>query len=185
MEPAAELSEGARRPLLGVVEDALIDLIYEKRIRKEKVSRSWIALTAIQLFQASRMEEEQEEDPIRFVVSDSWVHNFMARNNLTLRKRTNLTTLTDDVLVDHVVAFMKFLEDHKPHMNHERTILMDETSVYLEEPDHTLSTFPPSDLTGSLIGRSPGSDRMLRRTNYLSLARVGLLNRPLICIFAL
>ncbi|KAE8891608.1 hypothetical protein PF010_g10072 [Phytophthora fragariae] len=31
---------GGRRPLLGAVEDALIDLVYEKRIRKEKVSRS-------------------------------------------------------------------------------------------------------------------------------------------------
>ncbi|KAE9052173.1 hypothetical protein PR001_g757 [Phytophthora rubi] len=57
----------------------------------------------------------------------------MARNNLTLRKRTNLTTLTDDVLVDRAEAFMKFLEDHKPQMNHERTILMDETAVYFED----------------------------------------------------
>ncbi|KAE9090297.1 hypothetical protein PF006_g25188, partial [Phytophthora fragariae] len=57
----------------------------------------------------------------------------MARNNLTLRKRTNLTTLTYDVLVDRAVAFMKFLEDHKPQMNHERTILMDETAVYFED----------------------------------------------------
>ncbi|KAE9057887.1 hypothetical protein PF006_g32300 [Phytophthora fragariae] len=28
---------------------------------------------------------------------------------------------------------MKFLEDHKPQMNHERTILMDETAVYFED----------------------------------------------------
>ncbi|ETP46621.1 hypothetical protein F442_07152, partial [Phytophthora nicotianae P10297] len=60
---------GGRRPLLGAVEDALVDLIYEKRIRKEKVSRSWIALMALELFHQSRTEEKHEEDPIRFVAS--------------------------------------------------------------------------------------------------------------------
>ncbi|ETL87371.1 hypothetical protein L917_13415 [Phytophthora nicotianae] len=91
---------GGRRPLLGAVEDTLVDLIYEKRIRKEKVSRSWIALMALELFHQSRTEEKHEEDPIRFVASDPWINNFMSRNNLPLRERTNLMTLTDDVLIE-------------------------------------------------------------------------------------
>ncbi|ETM40594.1 hypothetical protein L914_13502 [Phytophthora nicotianae] len=106
---------GGRRPLLGAVEDTLVDLIYEKRIRKEKVSRSWIALMALELFHQSRTEEKHEEDPIRFVASDPWINNFMSRNNLPLRERTNLMTLTDDVLIERAVAYMQFLEEHKPH----------------------------------------------------------------------
>ncbi|GMF40927.1 unnamed protein product [Phytophthora lilii] len=124
---------GGRRPLLGAVEDELVNLIYERRIRKEKVSRSWIALTALELFHQSRTEEEHEEDPIRFVASDPWINNFMSPNNLSLRRRTNLTTLTDDVLVERAVSYMRFLEEHKPQMNRERTILMDETAVYFED----------------------------------------------------
>ncbi|KAE9206047.1 hypothetical protein PF002_g20132 [Phytophthora fragariae] len=34
---------GGRRPLLGAVEDALIDLVYEKRIRKEKTPDEVVA----------------------------------------------------------------------------------------------------------------------------------------------
>ncbi|ETO68144.1 hypothetical protein F444_15001, partial [Phytophthora nicotianae P1976] len=91
---------GGRKPLLGVVEDELVDLLYDKRLRKEKATREWIASTAIALFQASRTEKQHEDDPIRFVASDPWVQGFMKRNCLTLRKRTNLTTLGDDELVE-------------------------------------------------------------------------------------
>ncbi|OWZ21105.1 hypothetical protein PHMEG_0004400 [Phytophthora megakarya] len=108
-------------------------MVYDKRIRKEKVSRCWIATAAIALFQDSRTEEEHEEDPIRFVASDPWIQNFMNRNNLTLRKRTNLTTLTDEVLVSRAVSYMHYLTLHKPEMNLDRTILMDETAVYFED----------------------------------------------------
>ncbi|EGZ21369.1 hypothetical protein PHYSODRAFT_299119 [Phytophthora sojae] len=87
------LKYGGRRPLLGS-EDGLIELIYEKRIRKENVNRARTAPTAIQLFQASRTAEEHEDDP------DPWVHNFMVRNNFTFPKRTNLTTQTNEVMVD-------------------------------------------------------------------------------------
>ncbi|KAG1688957.1 hypothetical protein DVH05_002943 [Phytophthora capsici] len=83
--------DGGRKPLLDLLEDQLVDLVYEKRIRKEK---------------SVRTEEEHDDEPIRFVASDQWVQNFMARNNLTLRKRTNLTTLSDEVLVERAVSYM-------------------------------------------------------------------------------
>ncbi|EGZ28581.1 hypothetical protein PHYSODRAFT_309400 [Phytophthora sojae] len=58
----------------------------------------------------------------------------MERNNLRLRRRTNLTTLSDDVLVDRALAFMRFLQENKPTMNRDKTILMDETAIYFEGP---------------------------------------------------
>eukprot|EP00644_Phytophthora_capsici_P010202 jgi/Phyca11/120428/e_gw1.41.340.1 len=57
----------------------------------------------------------------------------MKRNCLTLRKRTNLTTLGDDELVERAVSYMTYLGEHKPSMNRDRTILMDETAVYFED----------------------------------------------------
>ncbi|ETI30203.1 hypothetical protein F443_22678 [Phytophthora nicotianae P1569] len=55
------------------------------------------------------------------------------RGCLTLRKRTNLTTLGDDELVERAVSYMTYLGEHKPSMNRDRTILMDETAVYFED----------------------------------------------------
>ncbi|KAG1686755.1 hypothetical protein DVH05_005963 [Phytophthora capsici] len=97
---------GGRKPLLGTLKDQLVDLVNEKRIRKDKVSRSWIALAGLTLFQPDRTEEEYDDEPIRFVASDQWVQNFTAHNNLTLRERTNLTTLSDEVLVERAVSYM-------------------------------------------------------------------------------
>ncbi|DAZ92987.1 TPA: hypothetical protein N0F65_006342 [Lagenidium giganteum] len=66
--------EGAgRRPVLGEAEDKLVDLIYDARLRKEKVTRDWIAFMARRLFFESRTEEEHEENPIRFTASDPWL----------------------------------------------------------------------------------------------------------------
>ncbi|KAG4055305.1 hypothetical protein PC123_g9608 [Phytophthora cactorum] len=111
------LQGAGRRPVLGEAEDTLVDLIYDRRLKKEKVTRDWIAAQARLMFHESRTEEEHEEHPIRFAASDAWVTAFMQRNNLSLRRRTNLTTLTDEVLVDRAVSFMQFLQEHKPTMN--------------------------------------------------------------------
>ncbi|KUF76920.1 hypothetical protein AM588_10000019 [Phytophthora nicotianae] len=128
------LEGGGRRPVLGELEDTLVDMIYDLRISKEKVTREWIAAQARELFHSSRTEEEAEEHPIRFTASDPWVSSFMQRNGFSLRRRTNLTTLTDEELVRRAVSFMGFLETHKGEMNLDRTVLMDETAIYFEDP---------------------------------------------------
>lgn len=63
-------------------------------MRKEKVSRQWIAEIDIGMGITD------------FVASEGWVSNFMRRNGLSLRKTTNLTTLTDAELVDRAVSYM-------------------------------------------------------------------------------
>ncbi|ETI39625.1 hypothetical protein F443_14791 [Phytophthora nicotianae P1569] len=107
------LEGGGRRPVFGELEDTLVDMIYDLRISKEKVTREWIAAQARELFHSSRTEEEAEEHPIRFTASDPWVSSFMQRHGFSLRRRTNLTTLTDEELVRRAVSFMSFLETHK------------------------------------------------------------------------
>jgi hypothetical protein len=121
------LPGAGRKPLLASVEETLFDLIIERRIRKEKVTRDWIAETALALFEHSGGEAGT------FLASENWVTRFMDRFDLTIRRRTNLTTLDDEVLVGRAVAYMEFLELHKPNMDPARVVLMDETALYFED----------------------------------------------------
>ncbi|KAJ0391704.1 hypothetical protein P43SY_001644 [Pythium insidiosum] len=113
---------GGRKPVLGGFENELLDLIVERRVRKEKVSRQWIAEVAIGMGLTD------------FVASGHWVTNFMHRNGLSLRHVTNLTTLSDDELISGAVAYMQFLQSQLVDFDGERAVLMDETAVYFEDP---------------------------------------------------
>ncbi|GMF64688.1 unnamed protein product [Phytophthora lilii] len=57
----------------------------------------------------------------------------MSRFDLSLRRRTNLTVLTDEKLVARAVSYMRYLGELKPRMNLDKTVLMDETAVYFED----------------------------------------------------
>ncbi|RAW19847.1 hypothetical protein PC110_g23711 [Phytophthora cactorum] len=57
----------------------------------------------------------------------------MRRFEISLRRRTNLTVLDDDVLVNRAVCNMSFLREQVPTIDLEKTILMDETAVYFED----------------------------------------------------
>jgi hypothetical protein len=66
----------------------------------------------------------------------------MKRYGLSLRRRTNLTVLTDGALVTRAVSYMQFLQNERDKMDLNMTILMDETALYFEDPhtttiDHT------------------------------------------------
>lgn len=108
--------------MFGTCEDTLLDHIIDKRVRKEKVSREWIAKEVKKLITLPR-----------FVASEHLVSSFMKRNGLSLRKATNLTTLADDVLLARAVSNMEFLTTHIPKMNIDCTIRMDEIAEYFEE----------------------------------------------------
>ncbi|KAF4033923.1 putative pogo transposable element with krab domain [Phytophthora infestans] len=59
---------------------------------------------------------------------------FMHRYGRSLRRTTNLTTLTDVELVRRAVRFMAYFTHLKPRFILSRTELMDETAVYFEDP---------------------------------------------------
>ncbi|GMF47998.1 unnamed protein product [Phytophthora fragariaefolia] len=95
---------GGRNPLSMNQEDMLYDLVIDKRLRKEKVTREWIADQAL-VYHASLHADDDAPPP--FAASQHWVSNFMARYSLSLRRRTNLTTLSDEALVGRAVSYMR------------------------------------------------------------------------------
>ncbi|KAG2894612.1 hypothetical protein PC115_g18108 [Phytophthora cactorum] len=78
-------------------------------------------------------ETAELPSPPPFAASDYWVSNFMRRFEISLRRRTNLTVLDDDVLVNRAVCYMSFLREQVPTIDLEKTVLMDESVVYFED----------------------------------------------------
>ena len=68
-----------------------------------------------------------------FKESSTWCTLFMSRYKLSLRRTTNLTTLTDNQLIQRAVDYMKFLRQTLPTIALNRTLLMDETAVYFKD----------------------------------------------------
>ncbi|KAG2766212.1 hypothetical protein Pcac1_g22442 [Phytophthora cactorum] len=112
------------------MEEALYDEVVAKRLKKEKVTRAWIGHMARVIFAC---QGTTSASPDGFMASPHWITGFMRRYGLSLRRRTNLTTLSDDKLVDRAVSYMTFLQSAKPTMDLHRTILMDETAVYFKD----------------------------------------------------
>ncbi|POM58542.1 Hypothetical protein PHPALM_36794 [Phytophthora palmivora] len=102
------LGGGGRKPLSKNMEDMLIDLVADKRLRKEQVTYDWIADQDLACHASLHAEDEA---PSPFAASQHWVSNFMDRYSLSLRRRTNLTILSDETLVDRAVAYMRYLRD--------------------------------------------------------------------------
>jgi hypothetical protein len=100
----------------------------------------------------------------------------MKRNDLSLRRRTNLTVLSDDVLVQCAVGFMRFLGDLRTQCFPEHTVLMDETAVFFEDARDTTV-----DVTGAhhVVVRSTGFASM-RVTVVLAVTASGRKRTPLV-----
>lgn len=117
---------GAGRPiLLGTLEECLYEKIIELRIYKVKVTRSWIREQALLI--------ANENGITTFLASNTWCDSFMERYRLSLRRITNLTLLSDEQLIQRTIEFMLYLNKMKLEINLEKTVLMDETSVYFED----------------------------------------------------
>lgn len=115
---------GGRKPVLGELEEVIKDEIIEMRIQRMKVTRSFIA---------DRARVLAEENHLELKASNRWLTNFMRRYNFTLRRTTNLTTLTTETLVQRAVDYMTYLRTVIPRINPAHTLLMDETALYFED----------------------------------------------------
>ncbi|OWZ10219.1 Pogo transposable element [Phytophthora megakarya] len=115
------------QPRLAEVEDMIFDRVLFLRSEKKKVTRDLIAEVGKHLAQA-------ELGNTQFLGSSKWVDGFMHRYDLSLRRTTNLTVLTNDVLTDRAVCYMEFVKVRKDRLNMDHTVLMDETAVYFEDP---------------------------------------------------
>lgn len=106
-----------------------------KRLQKEKMTRWWIASMA-RVLHAAEATTDQDDDnnsPITFAASQHRVSNFMKHFGMSLHRRTNLTTLTVDVLVSRAVSYMLFLSQSKVRMEYSSTISMDKRAIYFED----------------------------------------------------
>ncbi|KAG4059472.1 hypothetical protein PC123_g5621 [Phytophthora cactorum] len=169
----ARVAGGGRKPLSETLEELLYEEFVTKSTKKEKVTRSWLASMALTPY-ASEVAELQSPPP--FAASDHWVSNFIRRFEISLRRRTNLTVLDDDVLVNRAVCYMSFLRKQVPTIDLEKTVLMDETAVYFE--DDRASTL---DFTGvrHVAVRSTGFASM-RITVVLAVSATGRKLPPLL-----
>ena len=57
----------------------------------------------------------------------------MDRNNVSLRRMTNLTTLSDSQLIQRAVDYFIYLNSRIPYINNNKTLLMDETAIYFDD----------------------------------------------------
>ena len=94
--------EGSGRPpALEGIDHILFDQIVEMRTKKKEVSRSLIRCLASTL--------ADEKGLIEFKSPPSWCALFMKRFKPSLRRAINLTTLTDEKLIERCVSYMTFL----------------------------------------------------------------------------
>lgn len=115
---------GGSRPALGALEEILCDEIIELRISKVKVTRKFVADRALEL---------ANDAGIALKASNRWLDGFLSRNNFSLRRMTNLTSLSDEELIRRAVAFLIYLQKALPGLDLDNTVLMDESAVYFED----------------------------------------------------
>ena len=114
--------KGAGRPtILQGLEDILFDQIVEMRLRKMKVMRTLVRGLAAKL-----ADEKGVKD---FKASSG----FMKWYKLSLCRMTNLTTPTDEKLIERSVSYMLFLRRTLETTQLDRTLSMDETAIYFED----------------------------------------------------
>jgi hypothetical protein len=91
-----------RKLKLEDTEDILVDEIVNLQLQKLKVTRTFIRERAKQMAEEANIGEE-------FKASSHWATLYLRRNGFSLRRTTNLTTLTDDQLIQQAVDYVKYL----------------------------------------------------------------------------
>lgn len=112
------------------IEDTLFDLIIQRRVLKLKVSRERIQAKARELAHAEGHEN--------FVASDKGLSLFMKHYDLSLRRTTNLTDLSNEELVSRALSYMIFLSSRRSTLDPMRTVLGTLNVVIEPEVDHML-----------------------------------------------
>lgn len=135
------LKGGGAKPQMDASDHVLVYLILQIRSLKLKVYREWIHVTARHLTHAEAHET--------FVASDKCLSFFMGRFEIMLRRMTNMTTLSDNELVLRAINYNFYLFTHRPTLHPSRTIFMDDTAVFFEDPRLKMSTLLEPDMSGS------------------------------------
>ena len=98
------ISGAGRKTTLGGLEDQIFDEIINLRLNNVKVTRTYISDRAINLPYQNR---------INLDATGNWISGFVKKKGLSLRLTTNLTTLTNDELINRAVNYMLYLDEQK------------------------------------------------------------------------
>ncbi len=106
--PKAKRLKGAgRKPLNEPMEEAVFNWIKDGRERHLRVTRKRIKEKAKATFLELAQQEEGEAS--KFEASDGWLHKFMVRKNLSLRKRTTTAQKPPADYIPKLVKFVMFV----------------------------------------------------------------------------
>jgi transposase-like protein len=123
---------GGRKRVLGDLENVILDWIVDCRQRKLVVLRK-----DIQGF-ARTLASEMLGDTSKFKASKHWLHDYLTRMGLSLRRSKTLFKLDDDKVVARCVSFSKYMDAIQWETYDNRWVIaMDETAVYYGEDSQT------------------------------------------------
>jgi len=94
-----------------------------------RVSRKMIQRKAAEMFR-----NVEDATGATFKASRGWLENFMKRADLRLRRRTTVAQKTPDMMVEKMVAFIRFMEKARKRLKVEAADIyaMDETAVWFD-----------------------------------------------------
>jgi hypothetical protein len=103
LKRASRQKGAGRKPLLSAArENELYEWVLDLRLNEHVVMRKMLKRAATNF--------ARHDGHANFVAFDRWVHNFMLRHKLSLRASSTLCKLTDEQLVQRVVAFRKSMD---------------------------------------------------------------------------
>ena len=126
-----KLSGGGRKPVLGNLEEELLEKIIDEREKHHHVPCKLITVWAQQLANEHNLHE--------FRASRGWLFNFMQRSNLSIRRRTTTgQTMPKDGLAK-IANFVKFCEKQRNTFDFAlgNIVNMDETPIWADMPSET------------------------------------------------
>jgi len=89
------------------IETELYTRFREKRRKAHKVSRNWIRINELQIYNAKKLAEPEKWEGIPFKGSYGWTRRFMQRKKIKFKKRKNRKEKTADECIS---VFEDFLE---------------------------------------------------------------------------
>ena len=123
------LDGGGRKPFDVGLEDELLEWIHERRSSGLRVSRAMISHKARAIHEQTCKAWQVSPS---FIASNSWVQKCLARNGLSMRRRTTESQKDTDRLIDKLIAYiLQVRRQRNRHSNsHSDIIAIDETAVW-------------------------------------------------------
>ena len=123
------LEGGGRKPFDVGLEDELLEWVHERRSSGLRVSRAMISHKARAIHEQKCKAGQVSPS---FIASNGWVQKFMARNGLSVRRRTTESQKDPDRLIDKLIAYILQVrrQRNRHSYNHSDIIAMDETAVW-------------------------------------------------------